>query len=107
MLPEYRNRVDCYGCKKEDYYGRTTGDRFLIHKLPRHIMALYGGFELEEKRLKVMQSQGIKLVFIFFHPDVNRTILYRATIEKWLSGQQYINGKEVQRMLPISECEKD
>jgi len=100
---------------KSDLFGRVEGKRFIVHKLPQHVLQLYQAFACNEARLTAMFSVGVEEALIFFHPNEQETIAYRASVSKWIKGTVWGCrkggakkglGVERQRVIPIKDCEK-
>lgn len=100
---------------QSDLFGYVEGNRFIVHKLPQHVLQLYQAFACNEQRLSAMDFAGINEALILYHPNEQETIAYRASISKWLEGPIWGcreggakkgPGIERQRTIPIKDCEK-
>ena len=99
------------GLSKQQLFGEIVGDKFIVHKLPMHVMRIYQAFGLGEKRLKSMHYQGVSKCIVLFHPNREETECYSVELSKWLEGIRWKNKLESgriewQRHLPIDQFEK-
>ncbi len=110
-LPYLSNlAMDCC-LTKQDLFGEVRLGRFIIHKLPEHVVRIYQAFGCGEERLKQMHRAGITKVQIFFHPNTEVCEYYETTIEAWRNGIEFKNklpsGRiERQRLLRIDDLEE-
>ncbi len=109
-LPYLSNlAMDCC-LTKQDLFGEVRVGRFVVHKLPEHIVQIYQAFGCGEERLKQMYRAGIIDCLIFFHPNSDVCECYHTTIDEWRHGliwnNKYPNGRvERQRLLRINDLE--
>jgi len=97
---------------KKDLFGYCTKGRFIVHKLPEHVIRVYNAFGCGENRLSFFRGMGNDEALIFFHPSAERTVLYSTTLSEWLAGSPWdnkmFNGRrETQRLILLDDCSKD
>ena len=100
------------GLTKKDLFGYCANKRFIVHKLPEHLIRVYNAFGCGENRLSFFRGMGNDEALIFFHPNKDVTELYKTTLSAWLHGTPWdnkmFNGvKETQRLVLLDDCSKD
>lgn len=94
-----------------ELFGQVVGSRFIVHKLPCHVVQIYQAFGIGENRLRKMLGVGVKECLIFLH-NSDLVVCYKTSPLAWLSGILWINrkpqwgGEERQRLIPLEDCEK-
>ena len=100
------------GLSKQDLFGEIKGDKFVVHKLPMHVMRIYQSFGVGEKRLTGMHYQGVSECIVLFHPNREETECYTVKLSEWIEKgirweNKLDNGRtEWQKHLPIDQFEK-
>jgi len=89
----------------EQTYGWIDGKRFVVFKEQKHILKVHNGFGCSEHRLRAMIKEGVNECRILFCKEDDSIILYRTTPHDWVHGPQWKNKNDVQRIIPIEECE--
>ena len=100
------------GLSKQELFGEIKGNKFVVHKLPIHVIRVFQAFGCGEDRLKGMHRQGVRYGIILFHPNREETECYTIKITEWIEGipweNKLGNGRtEHQRLIPIDQCEKN
>lgn len=99
------------GLSRSDLFGEVRNGRFVVHKLPEHVVQIYQAFGCNEFRLLQMHRAGVTEALIFFHPDANSIECYKVGLQTWLNGIHWENktgysSVEKQRLVLISDCKK-
>lgn len=99
------------GLSKQELFGQIQGNKFIVHKLPMHVIQIYQAFGCGEQRLRGMHYQGVREGIILFHPNREETECYTVDISKWLEGiaweNKLRNGRiERQRLVLIADCKQ-
>lgn len=100
-----------FGLSREDFLGEVREGRFVVHKLPEHIIKLYQAFGCNRWRLIRMYKAGVRKALVFFHPKKGVTECYKVSLEDWMHGTPWTNRLsngtvEDQRLVMMENCEK-
>lgn len=96
-----------------EQWGEIINSRFVIHKIPPHLIIIKDSFGINESRLKDLLRRNVRECFIFYHElDGQETVtLYKTTVTDWLRGTQWENklksGRiEMQRLISRGDCKQ-
>ena len=98
------------GLSEKELFGFVVNGRFVVHKLPEHVVRVFNAFGCGERRLRAMYNSRVAFALIFFHPDKFSTKCFKVFLKDWLDGVPWVNKLsngliERQRLVLIEDCE--